>query len=337
MNNFSQLSDNQARMLTDTRQLAEASNDAHEAKRRFQGSMRWKISKGGTYLVRSLDGRGTQKSLGKQSVETEAIYNTFTSGKAAADERVESIRQRLEEQARFNRAARIGRVPTIAAKVLRKLDRDRILGRGIIVVGTNALYAYESEAAVMIDRGQTATGDIDLLWDVRQRLQLTGDAAAAGMIGILKSVDPTFERSSRAYRAANADGYMIDLIRPMSTPVNIDDGRHSIADNDDDLQAAEIEGLWWLKNVPMLSSICVADDGLPVLVAAPHPVAFAAHKRWLSERPNREPAKRRRDRAQSDLVAQLVAEYLPMWRYNENVLQALPRQLRAVVEETLNA
>jgi hypothetical protein len=53
---------------------------------------------------------------------------------------------------------------------------------------------------------------------------------------------------------------------------------------------------------------------------------------WLSRRLDRDPGKKRRDAAQSDLVATLVREYLPMWRYNEQLLQALPLQLRVLVD-----
>jgi hypothetical protein len=328
---YTVLSDNQARMLTDTRQLAEAAAHAYEVRDRFRGSMTWRTVNGADYLVRITDSKGGQKSLGRRSPENEDIYHAFMSSKAAASQRVKTIDARLDEQARFNRAARIGRVPRLAARLLRAIDRAKLLGRGVMVIGTNALYAYEAEAAVHIDRDQTATGDVDLLWDVRQRLQLSGEDVSAGLIGILKSVDPTFERII-SYRAANADGYFVDLIRPTPTPPELDDGKHSISGRPDgDLEAAEIEGLWWLKNAPALSTIAVAEDGYPVSMSVPHPLAFAAHKQWLSQRIDREPAKRRRDAAQSRIVVALVGEFLPMWRYDEKLLHALPRALHAFI------
>ena len=327
--NFTPLTDNQSRMLTDTRQLFEAYTHALLNRDRFPGSMTWKKSGNAKYLIKILDSRGTQKSLGRESEETTQRYRAFVEGKATAIDRFKTIEAKLDEQARFNKAARLGRVPTIAARVLRKLDRDRLMGRGVMVVGTNALYAYEAEAAVMVDRAQTATIDIDLLWDVRQRLQLAADMAETGMIGILKSVDPTFEKTA-SYRATNAEGYFVDLIRPTSTPVEQDDGIRSIG-GDGDLEAAEIEGLWWLKNVPALSAVAVAEDGYPVRLEAPHPMAYAAHKMWLSGRPNREAGKRRRDAAQGRLVRDLVKECLPSWRYDEQQLLAVPKQLRALV------
>lgn len=327
-----ELSENQSRMLTDTRQLHEAHLHALDMRQKFPGSMTWRNKNGTNYLTKIIDSHGAQKSLGRESPETKKQYEAFQSGKITAIERLKAIESRLDEQARFNRAARLGRVPTIAAKILRKLDRRRLLGSGIIVVGTNALYAYEAEAAVILDRSQTSTIDIDLLWDIRQRLQLTGEAAEEGMIGILKTIDASFDKT-QPYQAANADGYFVDLIRPMPARADLDDDIKSIGNTPNDLEAAEIEGLWWLKNVPALSAIAVADDGYPVRIEAPHPLAYAAHKMWLSRRTDRDPAKKKRDAAQSLLIKQLVREYLPMWRYDEQLLQSLPKQLRQFVKD----
>lgn len=43
------------------------------------------------------------------------------------------------------------------------------------VVGTHALYAYETSAGVRIVPGALATQDIDLLWDARRRVQFMTD------------------------------------------------------------------------------------------------------------------------------------------------------------------
>jgi hypothetical protein len=327
---FRELTDNQIRMLADTRQLYEAYTHARELRAKFTGGMTWRNKNGTNYLTKIIDSHGGQRSLGAESDVTKKQYDDFVKGKAASIERLKSIKARLDEQSRFNRAAQLGRVPRIAADILRKLADHRLLGRGVTVVGTNALYAYESEAAVIFDRDQTSTSDIDLLWDVRQRLQLTTEMAEEGVIGLLKAVDSSFSKN-KPYRAINSEGYFVDLIRPTSTPRGIEDGIKSIGGGDD-LEAAEIEGLWWLRNVPALSTVGVGDDGHPVPIVAPHPLAYSAHKMWLSRRLDRDPGKKRRDAAQSDLVATLVREYLPMWRYNEQLLQALPLQLRVLVD-----
>jgi hypothetical protein len=330
MSDFRELTDNQARMLTDTRQLHEAYAHARDMRAKFPGSMTWREKNGTRYLTKILDSHGGQRSLGKESDETQATYEAFKAGKGAAIKRLKMLDGKMEEQARFNRAARLGRVPRTAARILRRFEEKNLLGHGITVIGTNALYAYEAEAGVMFDREQTATSDIDLLWDVRQRLQLTTEISEDSVIGLLKDVDPSFNKT-RAYRAINDEGYFVDLVRPTSTPVGYEDGFKSIGSSSEDLEAAEIEGLWWITNVPSLTSVAVADDGYPVQIVAPHPLAYAAHKMWVSRRIEREAVKKRRDEAQSHLVERLVHEYLPQWRYDDKLLQALPKQLRALV------
>lgn len=70
----------------------------------------------------------------------------------------------------MNKALRVGRVPPKVAAVLRALD-DAGLGEHFTVVGTHALYAYESAASVRIVQGTLATQDVDLLWGARRRVR----------------------------------------------------------------------------------------------------------------------------------------------------------------------
>jgi hypothetical protein len=62
----------------------------------------------------------------------------------------------------------------------------------------------------------------------------------------------------------------------------------------------------------------------------PDPRAFALHKAWLAGRGDRDPAKRGRDAAQARLVADLVATRLPLLRFDDPALGALPQALRAL-------
>ncbi len=48
----------------------------------------------------------------------------------------------------------------------------------------------------------------------------------------------------------------------------------------------------------------------------PDPRAFALHKAWLSERPDREPVKKSRDRAQAVLVTQMILSWLPAFEFD---------------------
>ena len=110
----------------------------------------------------------------------------------------------------------IQRVPRVAAEALRHLALQKLLGRNVWIVGTNALYAYEAAAGAYVDTSITAAGDLDIRWDARSRLTLVADnnIDQIGLLDILRKADRSFELSGpRSFRAVNRDGYMVDLIK----------------------------------------------------------------------------------------------------------------------------
>jgi hypothetical protein len=125
--------------------------------------MHWKKAKGREYLFHSVDRHGNGKSLGPRSKETEANYNDFHKNKKQALERQKHLKDRLKEQARFCKAARIARVPRIVCAILRLLEHHQLLGHNLQIIDTNALYAYEARAGVLLERGLLATQDMDVL------------------------------------------------------------------------------------------------------------------------------------------------------------------------------
>lgn len=124
---------------------------------------------GKDYLYRRIGSSG--KSLGPRSTWTETQLERFQVSREENRRRLESLTDVMSKQAAILRGLRDGRMPNVAARILRQL---RIHGRdtGIRVVDTNALYAYEALAGVVFDAGVTATGDIDLPQDDRRHLRL---------------------------------------------------------------------------------------------------------------------------------------------------------------------
>jgi hypothetical protein len=57
------------------------------------------------------------------------------------------------------------------------------------------------------------------------------------------------------------------------------------------------------------------------------PRIFAAHKFWLSNRADREPIKRQRDREQARVVAALVTKFMPHLPFEDEDLRMLPKDL----------
>jgi hypothetical protein len=96
-----------------------------------------------------------------------------------------------------------------------------------------------------------------------------------------------------------------------------------------DLEAVEIRNLQWLIASPKLIQTVIGDDGYPVKTAVPDPRAFALHKLWMSQQPDREPIKKQRDHNQGIAVGKIVIQYLPQFKFDNDQLKMLPK---AVVE-----
>lgn len=321
----------QVRQMVDTEQVFVAYRLARkDLDERFAGALSWKTVQGHDYLYRKKS--GIWKSIGPRNAETEKTYEQFQAGRSSTRERVARLAGRLDALSPVNRALGIGRVPQVTARIVRALRDAGLLGGAIEIVGTNALYAYERMAGVRIASASLATGDIDLLFDARARLKLVGEGVATtGLVGLLRKVDRSFAPTSAgSFRATNADGYMVDLIQPTPKHRMTRARRNRIGSSGDDLTAVEIDGLAWLVNVPRHTTTIIDERGYPLDIVVPDPRAFALHKAWLAGRGDRDPAKRGRDAAQARLVADLVATRLPLLRFDDPALGALPQALRAL-------
>jgi len=104
----------------------------------------------------------------------------------------------LTDAERMNKALKAGRTPALVIALLQTLE-DAGIGVHFTVVGTHALYAYETAAGVRIVQGALATQDVDLLWDARARVQFMADMdkVDASMLEVLQRVDPSFQRKDQ--------------------------------------------------------------------------------------------------------------------------------------------
>lgn len=331
-----ELNNDQRRELVNTQQRFMAWQDAHERLLATRGSMVWQTKKGADYLMRSYyekSGARKQKSLGVRSEATETLKAEFERGRDEAKARFKTIDAVMDRQAAVNRAVLLGRVPLTSARIIRALDDTGALGAGIRVVGTNAIYAYEAAAGVMVDASITMTGDIDLLFDSRRGLRLVVPDAVSeqSLLQVLSSVDKSFARTKQSYRAQNADGYLVDLIKPMRNPPWKKE-RDSIGETQNDLTASEIEGLVWLENAPSFEATAIDERGYPLRIIAADPRVWAIHKRWVSLRIDRDPVKKRRDAEQAEVIGAIVAIHLPHLPVQADALRMLPK---AVVDDAM--
>lgn len=183
----------------------------------------------------------------------------------------------------------------------------------LTVLGTHALYAYEAMAGVWFAPGLLATGDVDLMFDARREVKIVGDVGEVGevgLLGVLKKVDASYELAGRGHlRAINADGFMVELVKPMPENTRRIE-RMRLTEVQDDLTAVEIEHLSYLADAPATSVIVIAENGLPLKMRVPNPRDFALNKLWTSHRADRDAVKVARDRAQALAVARLCVEHL---------------------------
>ncbi|MGC2398011.1 MAG: nucleotidyltransferase domain-containing protein [Rhodomicrobium sp.] len=326
-----ELNNEQRRELINMQQMFEAWRAAdHEFRHSYKGRMRWKKVHGQEYLYR-VHGK-TEKSLGPKTPETEQIKKDYTDARTRLKRRATLLKNKIEGRAAINKALRLGLMPNIAAKILRKLDQVGLLGAHLIVVGTHSLYAYGARAGVIFGGELTATQDIDFMFDARRRLSLAiaPELNESGVIGLLRSIDPTFSNRPGHFRAVNDDGYYVDLIRPAGKD-EISDDLGGLPDND--LVPVAIMGLEWLMNAPRFEEMVIADDGLPAWVSCIDPRVYALYKYWLATKvQDRSPLKKNRDKSQAMEVARVARNYLNM-PFDAKALTALPMDMVKVAKK----
>jgi hypothetical protein len=333
---YKALSNEQIRQIVDVEQVFESWRESqHEFEHgyggTYKGKMKWRPRNGTQYLYRIRD--GIERSLGARSPETEQIQADYVRARNRLRERARSQHKRLLKMAPVNRALRLHRVPQIAADVLIKLDEEDLLGKHLVVVGTNALFAYEMRAGVQLSSDALATEDFDFLYDARRTLRLLSkDVKRDGLIGILKQVDDSFSRSKHKYRAANKNGYMVDLIRPEARDEIIASPSDRLGNIDTDLIASPIFGLHWLINTPRFEQMVIAQDGMPLLIRTVDPRVYALHKIWIAKNAPMRGFKGRRDRVQARIVAELAENQMGL-RFDDKALAALPKNLLAGIED----
>ena len=310
------LPDDVMRQYIDASAAFSACEEALAESARVRGGMYWHkgppSAPDQSYLVRT-SSSGGEKSLGPRSAETEQLYQAFVERKNAAGMRLAGLRDAIARHRRMNRALRVGRVEPIIVELLNRLAATS-LGEHFRVVGTHALYAYEAGAGVRFDAGALATRDIDLLWDVRKRVAFSTALRRidSSTLGVLRKVDSSFRiRDTQKYTAVNKDGFEVDIIRREQTG----DDPHPLrlSDDEDDFWVAQAPRAHALLDSPAFSAVIVASNGDMARMNTLAPLHFVRFKQWMSNLPNRDAGKRRRDALQATAVEQVVRDYLPQY------------------------
>ncbi len=315
------ISNDAARQYIDARQTFLALRDAQRDSRQVRGGMYWH---GRSDTLTRTSTLGAEKSLGKRSPETEKIYTDFMARKADVTQRVDELKLQIRRHERVNKALYVGRVDPTVVALLTRLESAE-LAEYFHVVGTHALYAYETAAGVRFDANVTATRDIDLLWDVRKRMSFWTqmERLDSSFLALLKKVDSSFRiRQSQRYTAVNSEGFEVDILRRMREgddphPIKISErtkGELVVGKSTDleELSVVQAARANVFLNTPSFETMIVDRNGRMAMMRTIQPVVFVEFKRWMSGLADREPIKRQRDAAQAEAVQALLDEELLM-------------------------
>ncbi len=304
------LPENAARQLIDSLAVYEEYSRVKARAHPYEGGMYWKKQGEHTYLVKTLS-HGVQKRLGPWSRVLEANCEAYLKRKYELEARLASLRSELNDSERLNKALRVGRVPSTVVDVLNVIE-DAGLYDNFTVVGTHALYAYETAAGVRAVRAAVATQDVDLLWDARKRVSFISKMKAldTSMLAIIQRADPTFERMEEQVEVAvNSKGFKVEFLRRMVA--DGDPNPAQLSSKEDDLFAIQANKAGVLTSAPPFEQIIVSTTGGMVRMKTIDPAVFVSFKRWMgTTAPNREPIKKRRDLLQAMLVESLMKDGL---------------------------
>lgn len=326
---FAELSESQLKQYTNAEQAFHSYRALAKRAVAYRGGMIWRTQSGKDYLIKtSPDAK--QRGLGPRSPDTEKTYNEFLRGKQMAESALAAAKQRQVEIQRMNKALRIGHCPNIVVAILQALEKERISDH-FMVVGTNALYAYEAQAGVHFVDGITATEDLDILWDSRRKISLvmSDEVKKDGLIGVLKKVDPTFMMMpDEPYRATNGSSFLVDLIKRRPASLYDDKEPQQIFPNEHDFWAAKIRNVEWLLHAPKFKQVVVATNGQMAEMVAPDPRAFVLYKAWMASKEDRNPTKKPRDFKQARAVHDLIVERMPQLSFDR--IHTFPESMRNV-------
>ena len=306
------------------------------------------------YLYRMTDtdaGRGN--SLGRLGPRLAKIHARHRDMKAQALAAEAGRHERLVRECRQYRALRLGMISSEAAAILRLMDVYGMLGNRFMVVGTNAMAAYEIEAGARFAFGVDATEDFDLAWSSGKIALSAGIGALSPWLPermleldpaddlipllnsppgslreLLKRRDATYTRNTeRPFQVRNASGYEVEVLLA-----------RSLADQfprTEQLSPIPLEEQDWLLLGSPVVHVVIGRDAKAARLVVPDPRYFALQKLWLAEKPSRTATKRPKDRAQGSTVLAAVRKFMPQYPLDQAFAERLPASLKPYLVQWL--
>ena len=286
------------------------------------GRLAWKVIDGKDHLYRVIDRVGNAEYVGPRNAETEKLATREMPERKDARQRARALKRRFPELAAQYRALKLPRIADAAARVLVECDRRALLGSAVLVVGTNAMGAYELEAMDRFATGLDATEDCDLTWSGHEGLALS---TTTPLSDAMKAVDSTYTvNAEKPFQIRNQMAYEVELLLPPS--------RTSGFPKQEKIRPLPLPEQDWLVLGTPVTQIVTSQRGIVTRLVVPDPRYFALHKRWLSDKPERNPRKKGKDRQQAEALWAAIKTSMPLYPVNHDFRNALPKELAETYE-----
>jgi hypothetical protein len=316
-------SEEQLRALVNLGQFYDHWVESTRERRKLPYGMQWKTIADREYLYAMRDRKGNGRSLGARSQDTEDRLGEYQEHRDNLDKLIANLLERVEHNAKIARALRLPGIAQEAGRILVELDLRGMLGGNFMVAGTNAILAYNLEAAGTIIIGaDMATDDFDLLWSRDHPTSLMAKESPPSILAALKEVDETYTvNEERPFQLRNRKAYEVEILVPPS--------RFDSLPKEDRIRPARMEEVEWLLPGTPVVQVVPAKGGFAAKIVAPDPRMFALQKLWLAEKPTRDPLKKPKDKRQGEALLDACAKgNLPRHPLDKNFESSLPEALR---------
>lgn len=307
------------RAIIDLRDAYEATMDIWRDLDQHEGRMAWKVRGDRSYLYHLHGDLGNGRSLGPRSPETEAIYAKFRTRKSEIKASLAATTPDLKHAAAVYVALGLPVLDSWTAKLVQHLDRAQLLGETVLIIGTNAMPAYQIEAQQRAGQRMHATRDLDIAW--------APSSAPQEMLlwNALRKFEPEFTiNQERPFQARTRARRELELL---TAPSVISSASH------EPFQTLPLPEQEWLLMGERLRQVVTGMDRTPTAIAVPDPRFFALHKAWLADKPGRDPLKRPKDRSQARLLWSWLHGDMPRYPLDAAFRAGLPALLVPMAEQ----
>jgi hypothetical protein len=294
-----------SQITVDEREIADVQRNAYMKLRnisqneglKFAATLYWQELDGKEYLIQTKGGK--TKTVGSRVPHIEEFYNSYTKAQKELVQEIVMLRRQIDHNKGQISRSTISRVPTDSALILRKLEKDGLLGGNFIISGLQCIYAYESHANVRFKQNLKDKDIYNITKAAEKSLVLLGTIGdEKKLFKSVMQIDPSYKiyGNKGRYRLTNKNNFNIDL-----------------------LCSGNIESNWMLE-VPRIDAIAFCDNGLPVPFVCLAPHIFAIYKYWQSQnyQDKKQSTRAEIDSKQAYVITDMVKQELGKCILNED-------------------